>query len=296
MKKITILLTFCFSIISLGATAQKRVHFDVQSHRGGRGLMPENTILSQQNAIDFRTTMEMDLQMTKDKKIIVSHEAFMDAVYVLTPEGTEMSKKDGRSRLIYDMDYDSVAQYDVGLKHRADFPNRKLVPAHKPLLSELIDSVETYAHRAKHINHYNIEIKTNPKFDGTQYSSVEEFVDLAMHIIIEKGIGPRTMIQSFDVRALRLVRENWPAVAVSYLVWGNEKESAEEFIEELGFVPDIFSPNYQSCTKENVAKFHEMGIRVIPWTPNTVEEMQKLKDMGVDGIITDYPNLFVELK
>ncbi len=238
----------------------------------------------------------MDLQMTKDKKIVVSHDAYLNSLFILTPEGDTMTKADGRSRLIYNMTYDSLAKYDVGSKPHPDFPEQKNIPAKRPLLSVLIDSVEAYAKRKGHTNHYNIELKTNPKFDGKYYPSLAEYVDSAMNIIERKGIAPRTMIQSFDVRALRIVHKKWPKIEISYLVGAKDKQPVEGYIKDLGFKPDIFSPNYHLCTAERVKAFHEKGIRVIPWTPNTVEEMQKLKDMGVDGEITDYPNLYAQLK
>ena len=270
--------------------------FDRQAHRGGRGLMPENTIASEKNAIDYDCTMEMDLQMTKDKKIVVSHDAYFSSDFSLTPEGDTMTKEDGRSRLIYNMPYDSVARYDVGLKPHPGFPRQKKIHAVRPLLSTLIDSVEAYAKTKNHVNHYNIELKTSPADDGKAYSNLQEYVDSAMKIIIDKGIAPRTMIQSFDVRALRIVHDKYPKIETSFLVMASNKKSVEGYIDELGFKFDVFSPQYTLLTPQLVKDFHKEHIKVIPWTPNTLEEIQKLKDMGVDGAITDYPELYAELK
>jgi glycerophosphoryl diester phosphodiesterase len=270
--------------------------FDEQAHRGGRGLMPENTIASEKNAIDYGCTLEMDLQMSKDKKIVVSHDSYFSSDFCLTPEGDTMTKKDGYSRLIYDMPYDSVAKYDVGLKPHPGFPRQKKIHAVKPLLSVLIDSVEAYAKEKHHVNHYNIEIKSSPKADGKNYSTLEEYVDSAMKIIIDKGIEPRTMIQSFDIRALKLVHEKYPNIKTSYLVGKADKSDAEGYIEKLGFKPDIFSPEYSIVTPELVKEFHQQNVLVIPWTPNTAEEIQHLKDIGADGVITDYPDLYAQIK
>lgn len=271
-------------------------NFDEQAHRGGRGLMPENTIASEKNAIDYGCTLEMDLQMSKDKKIVVSHDAYFNSDFCLTPEGDTLAKQDGYSRLIYNMPYDSVAKYDVGLKPHPGFPRQKKIHAVKPLLSELIDSVEAYAKEKHHVNHYNIEIKSSPKADGKNYSTLGEYVDSAMKIIIDKGIEPRTMIQSFDVRALKLVHEKYPTVKTSYLVGKADKKTAQGYIDELGFKPDIFSPEYSIATRELVNAFHQQGVLVIVWTPNTAEEIQHLKDIGIDGVITDYPDLYAQIK
>jgi glycerophosphoryl diester phosphodiesterase len=279
-------------------TDSSKRSFDKQAHRGGRGLMPENTILSQKNAIDYDCTMEMDLQMSKDKKIVVSHDGYFNSQFCLDPNGNTMTKKDGRSRLIYDMPYDSIAMYDCGIKPNPAFPQQKDIHTMKPLLSVLLDSVEAYGKRTHyhHVNHYNIELKTRPKWDGKRYPSVEEYTDSAMAIIERKGIASRTMIQSFDVRALRMVHKKWPKVEISYLVGAKDKKDVQGYIDDLGFKPDIFSPNYHLVTAERVKKFHEKGIKIIPWTPDKLSEIQKLKDMGVDGEITDYPNLYAHLE
>jgi glycerophosphoryl diester phosphodiesterase len=271
-------------------------NFNKQAHRGGRGLMPENTIASEKNAINYDCTLEMDLEMSKDKKIVVSHDAYFNSDFSLTPEGDTMTKQDGRSRLIYNMDYDSVAKYDVGMKPHPGFPRQQKMHAIKPLLSVLIDSVEAYAKEKNHVNHYNIEIKSNPKNDGKAYSTLEEYIDSAMKIIVDKGIAPRTMMQSFDVRALQLIHQKYPKIKTSYLVEASDKKDAEGYISELGFTPDIFSPEFSLVTEDLVNEFHKKNILVIPWTPDTLEDIQHLKDMGVDGAITDYPDLYSQLK
>jgi glycerophosphoryl diester phosphodiesterase len=289
-----------FLIVFLTSCSASNFHkhqtFDKQAHRGGRGLMPENTIASEKNAINYDCTLEMDLQMSKDKKIVVSHDAYFNSDFCLTPAGDSMTKKDGLSRLIYDMPYDSVAKYDVGLKPYPTFPKQKKIHEIKPLLSVLIDSVEAYAKEKHHINHYNIEIKSNAKYDGKYYPTLQEYVDSAMKIILDKGIASRTMMQSFDVRALRMIREKYPKIQTSYLVGANDKKTVQGYIDELGFKPDIFSPEFSLVTPALVKAFHEKHILIIPWTPDTLEEMQRLKDMGVDGEITDYPELYQQLK
>jgi glycerophosphoryl diester phosphodiesterase len=292
-------LLFAALLVSCSANNKHRDalnSFDEQAHRGGRGLMPENTIASEKNANNYGCTLEMDLQMSKDKKIVVSHDSYFNSDFCLTPEGDTMTKQDGYSRLIYNMPYDSVAEYDAGLKPHPGFPRQKKIHAIKPLLSVLIDSVEAYAKEKHNVNHYNIEIKSNPKSDGKNYSTLEEYVDSAMKIIIDKGIEPRTMIQSFDIRALKLIHEKYPMVKTSYLVGKADKKTAQGYIDELGFKPDIFSPEYSIITEDLVKAFHQQDVLVIPWTPNTAEEIQHLKDMGVDGVITDYPDLYAQIK
>lgn len=285
-------LTSCFES---SKNESSTVTFDKQAHRGGRGLMPENTIASEKNAINYDCILEMDLQMSKDKKIVVSHDPYFNSDFCLTPEGDSMTQKDGKSRWIYNMDYDSVAKYEVGMKPYPAFPHQHKIHAFKPLLAVLIDSVEAFAVKKHHANHYNIEIKSSPKLDGKAYPDLKGYVDSAMKIVIDKNIAARTMIQSFDVRALRMIHEQYPTVQTSFLVGANNKKSVEDYIAELGFKPDIFSPEYSLVSPALVKDFHQQGILVIPWTPDTLREMRRLKSMGVDGVITDYPNLFAQL-
>lgn len=269
--------------------------FDEQAHRGGRGLMPENTIASEENAIRFNATLEMDLQMSKDGKILVSHDAYFSSDFCLTPEGQEMSKKQGYTRILHQMDYDSITKYDVGLKPHPLFPRQKKMHAVKPLLSVLIDSVEAFAKARHHVNHYNIEIKSSPAADGKYYPDLTTYVDAAMKIVLSKAIAARTMIQSFDIRALQMVHQKYPQVQTSYLVGEKDVLTAEGYLKNLGFKPDIFSPEYHIVTPALLKGFHDKGIKVIVWTPNTLAELKNLKDMGVDGAITDYPDLYKQL-
>src|SRR5690349_10873642 len=128
-------LAACLFLASCGSVRndnREGDRFDKQAHRGGRGLRPEHTIASEENAIDYDCTLEMDLQMSKDKKIVVSHDAYFNSAFCLTPEGDTMSKKDGYSRLIYDMPYDSVAEYDAGLKPYPAFPRQEKIQVAKP--------------------------------------------------------------------------------------------------------------------------------------------------------------------
>lgn len=301
MKLSSVFYVLCVAFVFSSCGSSKSIStsqttFDKQSHRGGRGLMPENTIAAMKMAIDYGTTLELDLQMSKDKKIVVSHDPFFNSDFGLTPEGKEMKKQDGRSRMLFNMTYDSIRKYDVGLKPHPLFPRQQKIAAHKPLLSALIDSAEAYAAKKKHINHYNIEIKSRTYLDGIAYPSVDEFVDAAMKIVNDKGIGSRTMMQSFDVRALRLLHERYPNQKTSFLVLKNNKNDVEGYLSELGFKPAVFSPEHSLVTKELVDGFHQIGVLVIPWTVNDLKELQRLKDLGVDGIITDYPDLFSQLK
>ena len=120
----------------------------------------------------------------------------------------------------------------------------------------------------------------------------ETFTDLLMAVVNQKGIAQRTIIQSFDERTLQVMHRKYPQVTTAYLIEGTEKNTIEQNIAKLGFTPSIYSPEHTLVTAEMVKYCREHKIRLIPWTVNTKARIEELKAMGVDGIISDYPNLF----
>ena len=271
--------------------------FDKEAHRGGRGLMPENTIPAMLNAIDLDvTTLEMDTHITKDNKVVVSHDPYFNENFSTTPEGNTLTKTEASKRLLYTMTYDSIQKYDVGLKPYAAFPRQKKIAVHKPLLSDLLDATEKYAGGKGKVMFYNIEIKSKPENDGKKHPPVESFVDLVMEVILQKGTRARTVIQSFDPRALQVMHRKYPSVATSLLIEDNDKRSLDEQLQQLGFTPYVYSPHFSLVTPQLVQQCRSRQMKLVPWTINTLDQMQQLKNTGVDGIITDYPDLFDQLK
>lgn len=299
MKKISIglcLLALAACNASKQATSSMNIQFDKQAHRGGRGLMPENTIPAMLNAIDLDvTTLEMDTHISKDKQVVVSHDPYFNENFTTTPEGNYLTKAEAVKRLLYTMPYDSIKKYDVGLKPYPDFPHQKKIAVSKPLLADLLDATEAYAKQKGKTMLYNIEIKSKPAGDGKKHPPVNEYVDLVMNVIRQKDVESRVTIQSFDVRALQAVHKKYPTIITSLLIEGNHKRSLNEQINELGFTPSVYSPNYALVTPDLIKQCHEQNITVIPWTVNSLEEIKRLKQLGIDGVISDYPDLFAQL-
>lgn len=300
-KIITSLCVASMALLSLSAckTRQKQnpvavaefPAFSSEGHRGGRGLMPENTIAGMIHAIDLGiTTLEMDTHITKDGKVVVTHDDYLSPSFMLTPEGKEIPKSDAKKYPVYQMDYSLLKQFDLGTKVHADFPDQKKFKSHIPLLSELIDEVQQYTKNKRQM-FYNIETKCSEKGDGIVNPGPEEFVKLLMDVIEQKGITPYVVIQSFDKRTLQILHKKYPKVKTSYLV--SNKKTVAQNLAELGFNPFILSPAYKMVDAEMVKQCHDRNIKVIPWTPNTKAEIDNLKQLKVDGIISDYPNLLV---
>lgn len=268
--------------------------FDKQGHRGSRGLMPENTWPAMKAALGFGvTTLEMDVVITKDKKVVLSHDPWFAQDITTKPDGSYMGPREERKFNIYWMTYEQVKTFDVGLKPHPRFPRQEKMPAIKPLLSDVIDSVRQYMMtRRRPFPRYNIETKTNPEFDGVFHPKPEEFVDLLMEVINKEGIADFVTIQSFDIRTLQYLHRKYPAIQTALLIGEGDKRKPDEQVKTLGFIPSIYSPAYQLVTDKLVQQCHGQNMKIIPWTVNTKEEIEKLKTMGVDGIITDYPDLF----
>lgn len=268
--------------------------FDKQGHRGSRGLMPENTIPAMLAAIDLDViTLELDVVISGDNKVVVSHDSHFNERLTTSPEGTFFTKEEALKRLLYTMPYDSIKKYDVGLRQHPDFPDQKKLAVSKPLLSRLIDSCERHATSKRKTMNYNIEIKSTKETDGTHHPAPAEFAELVVAILQQKGIPDRCTIQSFDVRPLQIIHQRWPGITLSLL--SDVKEVMEDKLRLLGFTPPLFSPYYRTVTKEMVTKCHGQNMKIIPWTVNTLAEMKALLTLKVDGIISDYPNLFSQL-
>ena len=264
--------------------------FDVQGHRGARGLKPENSIPAFLTALDYGvTTLELDLAVTRDHQLVVSHEPWMSAAICLTPDGSPISRSREKHYNIYAMTYEEVAAFDCGSKGNAAFPNQQPMRVSKPLLRDVIAAVEDHIRsRSRYEVDYNIEIKSSPDGDGKFHPPPDEFSDLVYELLNQYLPMRRVVIQSFDFRVLQYWHKKYPDVRLSALVENARSVSAN--LQRLGFNPSIYSPYYKLVTRDMVRYLHRRGIRVIPWTVNDESDMLSLKALGVDGFITDYPN------
>lgn len=288
MKATILLLALC-----MAGTAYAQNYtpaFDVQGHRGFRGLMPENTIPAFIMALDTGvTTLEMDLAVTQDNKLVVSHEPWMSAVICLTPKGEAIAEKDAMRYNIYEMTYDEVKAWDCGSKGNPRFPEQQKMNVSKPLLRDVIVAVENHIkNETRYEVDYNIEIKSLPEGDGKFHPTPAQFSDLVYELIDQYLPWNRVVIQSFDFRVLQYWHEKYPEVRLAALV--ENTKPVNDNLKALGFRPAIYSPYYELLTKNDIVFLKGLGIKCIPWTVNEPEAMQRLKAWKADGIITDYPD------
>ncbi|MFB9863604.1 glycerophosphodiester phosphodiesterase family protein [Rufibacter immobilis] len=268
--------------------------FDTEGHRGARGLLAENSIPAMRKAIDLGvTTIEMDCHITKDGQVVVTHDPHINPLYARTPDGQDIPKEDAKKYVVYQMTYDQVKAFELGTKPYSNFPQQQRVKTYIPRLADLIDSVQTYLKTTgKPQVFYNIEVKSKIAGDNKLHPASEEFVKAMMQVIEKKGIAPYVIIQSFDLRPLQILHKKYPHMRTSFLV--DNKKTVAENLAELGFTPVVYSPSAKLVTAELVKQCHDRGIKVVPWTVNTAEEIARIKALGVDGIISDYPNLFFQ--
>ncbi len=279
---------------------QSEYDFDLQGHRGARGLLPENTIPAFKKAVDLGAdTIEMDVVVTGDQRILVSHEPWFHHNISSKADGSPVTEEEEKEFNIYEMTVEETQQFDVGKRQHPSFPDQTTMEATKPLLTEAIRTVEIHVEeQGAESMKYNIEIKSSADDYGEYVPHPEEFAMLLNSVLSELDrefdLEDRIIIQSFDTAALAEFRKVNPDVQFAMLV--SDDQSMQSYIDELGFTPDVWSPNYSRVTYEMVSAAHERGMKVIPWTVNSVNEMQNLLKLGVDGIITDYPDRALGLK
>jgi len=267
---------------------------DIQGHRGFRGLAPENSIPGFIMALDSgSTTLELDVVISQDKQVVVSHEPWMSAAICKTPEAKEISPADEKGYNLYQMTYEEIKRWDCGSKGNAQFPHQQKAAATKPLLKDVIVAVEKRIRdKMSYEADYNIEIKSTLAGDNKFHPDPATFSALVFQLIDAYLPWDRVVIQSFDFRVLKHWHEKYPHVRLSALV-ANQK-TIDENIQQLGFTPAIYSPYFKLVTKSDVEYGQSLNMRIIPWTANEEADIADLIRMRVDGIISDYPNRVVK--
>ncbi|MFZ4785661.1 MAG: glycerophosphodiester phosphodiesterase family protein [Flavobacteriales bacterium] len=266
---------------------------DLQGHRGCRGLFPENSIPGFLHALEMGvSTLELDVHISKDGQVVVCHDPYLPAFCM--PE----KWSDGLMALrpkVADYTANELRDWECGTLPNAKFPHQRKMESYIPTLEEVFQVVET-AIRTKGLSpvRYNIEIKSTLEGDTVFHPEVNEFVRLVLEVIEKANLKNRTIIQSFDIRALKAVHAGSTDWVLALLV--DENEDFQEKMNALGFKPQILSPYYKLITEQMIGSAHDAGIQVIPWTVNTRKEAEQLVELNIDGIITDYPDSLMYLK
>ncbi len=274
-----LLLFFTIDLLALAIPSQPLIH----GHRGARSILPENTLPAFQYALDNNIdVLELDLAVTADKILVVSHDPHINSDICLDPKGNKIIKPP----FIYSLTLSEVKKYDCGSLKNQKFPKQKPVRKEKiPTLQEVFDLVaKSKSPHAQKIE-FNIETKIFPNSPEAS-PSPEEFAKLVQEITEKNNLTSRVIVQSFDYRSLRAIKKLNPKIRTSQLISDNLIDLAA--LAKASSV-DIISPYWEWITKEEVEKLHEIGVKVAPWTANDPTAWKKLIDMNVDAIITDDP-------
>ena len=263
---------------------------NIQGHRGCRGLLPENTLEAFKKAIELGVqTIELDVAVSKDNIVVVSHEPFMSRTICLDVNGKDIPKSDDKNYNLYQMTFDEIKQFDCGSKYHPRYPKQEKIKAYKPSLDEVMKA-------SKQLNsniNFNIEFKSKPEYDGVFTPIPKEFVQLVLDVVNKNDAFNETNLQSFDLRILEEIKLQAPNMQVALLV--DKHENIWNKMAKMSFLPEIIGPYYRLLESKTVENLQEEGFKVIPWTINSVRDMQKMIDLQVDGIISDYPDKLMEL-
>jgi glycerophosphoryl diester phosphodiesterase len=281
--------------------------FDLQAHRGGRGIAPENTLAAFRQAIALGvTTLELDLAITKDDVVVVSHDSYLNPDLVRGPDGKWLA---GIGPIIRSLELSALRRYELGrikpdTAYARQFPMQRAVDGERiPLLREVYEIAPAPVR-------LNIEIKTDPTRPNDTADPIY-FAHLVVDQVKANKAVDRTMIQSFDWRTLREVRKVAPEIATACLTIESRNSDTVRRDDPMpspwlgglelkahgGSLPRlakaagcaVWSPFWRNLTPETLAESHKLGLKVIPWTVNDPADMTRLIDRKVDGLITDYP-------
>jgi len=290
--------------------------FDLQGHRGARGLAPENTLPAFQKALDVGVdTIECDMAITRDGVVVIHHDLWLNPDTTRGPDGKWLDK---RGPAVSELTFEELQKYDVGrLKPGTDysksFPDQQPVDGTRiPKLADLFDLVKKSGNTK--VN-FDCETKVSPNERGATLAP-EEFARRVIAEIRGAGMAERTTVQSFDWSTLQVIQKEAPEIRTMYLTSPQTLKRGSNGGYSLwlaGFAPElhgdsvpravhaaggrIWAPNQAFLTPAMLAEARALGIVVIPWTVNDPSMIAKLLDMGVDGIISDRPDLVqIEIK
>jgi glycerophosphoryl diester phosphodiesterase len=288
------------SLINLGPNIRLIVlnhkKTEIHGHRGCRGYFPENTLIGFKHALELQVdAIELDVVMSKDLEVVVSHEYFMHHKKCLKPNLKAISKEEETSLFLYQMNYEQIKTFDCGLLAHPEYPLLKICAAYKPLLNEVIEAVNQACKNAgKASPIYNIEIKSEPLLIGKSQPDYELFVNTVLKVISNFSLEGQVIIQSFDKEILRSIKRINERINLSLLI--EDDKNPFKHIEELGFKPDILASDYIFLNETNASKLQAEQIKVFAFTVNQINDIQRMLDFGVDAIITDYPDVAAKVE
>jgi glycerophosphoryl diester phosphodiesterase len=311
-------LKICF-VATLVALSGCATVIDVQGHRGARGLKPENTLPAFARALALGvSTLELDVGVTRDGVVVVHHDIYLNPDTTRNAAGIWLETPVNRAFSISALTYAQLQTYDVGrLKpdtaYQKRYPDQQAIDNTKiPRLRDVLDLVKKSGNNTVTIS---IETKLSP-LEPQATLPPEAFVDAVLKVLAETGMASRVILQSFDWRTLRYAQKVAPYLPTVYL------SAQQKFLDNIANADDkpspwtagfniqkhktvpamvqaaggwLWSPYYGDATAENIAEAKALGLKVVVWTVNDVKQMEKMLDFGVDGIISDRPDIALKV-
>jgi len=267
---------------------------EIHGHRGFRGHFPENTLTAFKEAVKLGVdAVELDVIVSKDSQLVVSHEPWFNYKFCSEPNGEKV--KALKQHNLHRMTYAEIRAYDCGQRVNSEFPLQKACAEYKPLLSEVIEVLDQFCRDNNlPLVTYNIEIKSGKVGDGKWHPEPQRIAELLHNVIAPYNIGDRILVQSFDVRSLQAVHKLDPALRIGLLIANTG--SVDHNIRKLGFTPYMYNPAMKLTKEHTIKQAHQHGCKIIPWTINHDEDMKRLIEWGVDGLITDFPDVALKLR
>lgn len=316
MKKVRLLYTGVALLLALGLQAATAQTFDLQAHRGGRGLLPESTLAAFENALRMGVnTLESDIAITADGVPVLSHNPALNPEITRDASG-QWLKTTGP--LIRSLTLPQLQQYDVGRinpasRYATSFASQQPRDGQRiPMLASLFKLTNDLG--AKDVQ-FDLETKINPH-EPQATLAPEPFVETLLATIREHGMVHRVMVQSFDWRTLEVLHRLQPGMRTVYLTaefpnyntLQDGSWTAGRLLKDHGnSIPRmvkasagaatgvVWSPAYNQLAEPQIREAQALGLKVIPWTVNDKALMDKLMGWGVDGLITDYPDRLREV-
>ena len=317
-QRAALLVLIAAALVGAGCAAiapKAKQHFDLQAHRGGRGLAPENTLAAFSNAMNLGvTTLELDIGLTADGVVVVSHDTALNADHTRDARGAWLTAKPAPS--VRSLTLAQLQTYDVGrLNPESNYGKQFALQQPRdgeriPTLAALFAQVQARGADAARV-HFNIETKIDPtKPDET--AAPEPMVRALLAEIDKAKVGERVTIQSFDWRTLALVGQLAPQLSRAYLTTPRTLKdsrwtaglapasfaSVPQLVKAAAGAstgPVIWSPAHADLGAPAIREAQKLGMKVVPWTVNQRADMVRLMDAGADGLITDYPDVLRDL-
>ncbi len=261
----------------------------IVGHRGSRGLEPENTLKAFQKALQLGARgLEMDLFITKDGEVVVTHDATISPDLCIRKNSQPNPEQDRQRLRIYDLLLEEIKPYDCGSEPNPDFPEQENSEAHIPLLSEVVRQASNFGGAGEEPVQLFIEFKSDIATDGINHPAPQFFVRHTLEVLEKQNALDHTILLSFDKRCLQEARRQQPEIQIGMSF--EHPAELEEELDQLGFLPNVLCPLHRELNNELLGFAQKNGLAVVPWTVNEEEDIRRMINLGVDGLITDYPN------